>query len=81
MASRAAWYCRGVKINVTFSFTPAAAKGSKASSPAGVAGTLIKRFLWPADQRRANSIYRATRCRCGRFDSGSSNSGSTSKLT
>ena len=57
MASRAARYCRGVKIKVTFNFTPAAAKGSKASSPAGVAGTLIKRFLWPADQRRANSIY------------------------
>ena len=63
MASRAARYCRDVKSRVTFSLTPAAAKGSRASSPAGVAGTLIKRFFWPADHSWPNSIYRDTRLR------------------
>ena len=47
MASRAASYCRGVKISVTLSVMPAAASSSRASMPAGVAGTFIMRLHVP----------------------------------
>ena len=58
-ASRAAWYCRSLKISVTLSVTPGATSSSSAARPAGVAGTLIMRFLCPADHCLPSSMYRA----------------------
>src|SRR2546421_330288 len=49
MASRAAVYCRGEKISVTLRVTPAAHSSSTQPRPAGVAGTLIMRFLMRSD--------------------------------
>ena len=81
-ASRAASYCRGEKISVTLSVTPAAASSSSAARPAGVAGTLIMRFLWPGAHFLPSSTYCAAPLRdAAGLQAGSSSSGSSSKLT
>ena len=54
-----------MNISVTLIVTPAAASSSSASSPAAVAGTLIMRFLCPADHCLPSSMYRLTRSACG----------------
>ena len=55
--SRAMLYWRSEKISVTLRVMPSAASSSRASSPAGVAGTLIIRFWWPAFHFLPSSMY------------------------
>ncbi len=80
-ASRAARYCRSLKISVTLSVMPAAASSSSAPRPASVAGTLIIRLTCPSAQRLPSSTYFFERSAMEMPLSGSSSSGSSSKLT